>query len=100
MQFKEKTMEDSRAVVVCTKYRGVFFGYLSGPEGAVVTLTNVRMCVYWDTSVRGVLGLASHGPSEKCRITRPVDSISLRGVTAIMDTTDIAVKAWESSPWK
>lgn len=90
---------EERPVVICTKYRGVFFGYAEDTSGATVTLKRARMCVYWDKSLKGVLGLASDGPSESCRIGSRVESIELRGVTASIEVTDAAAEKWESAPW-
>ena len=88
-----------RPVVVCTKYRGVFFGYTEDTTNGTVTLTNARMCVYWHKSLKGVLGLASSGPSKGCRVGDAVERIELRGVTAIIECSDKAVERWEAAPW-
>jgi len=90
---------EERPVVVCTKYRGVFFGYTDHANGDTITLKRARMCVYWDQSLHGVLGLASAGPSDRCRIGNAVDKIDLRGVTAVIEVTPEAVEKWESAPW-
>jgi hypothetical protein len=95
----EEQKKDERPVVICTKYRGVFFGYTNDTSGHTVTLSHARMCVYWEKSIRGVLGLASHGPSSRCRIGNPVQQIELRGVTAVIEVTPEAAKKWEASPW-
>ena len=97
-------MSDSEAagvpVVVTTAHRGVFFGFLAGGRTAkVVDLASAQMCVYWSGDVRGVLGLASHGPSPDCKVTRPVPRITLQDVTAVMDATAEAVVAWQGRPW-
>ena len=91
-----------RAVVITTEYRGVFFGYL--PESADYTAktlepTQVRMCVYWPQQQHGVVTLASTGPVDGSRVTPAAPSILLHGVTAVMECTPEAVKAWESEPW-
>ena len=88
-----------RPVVVCTQYRGVFFGYATDTAGDRVTLKRARMCLYWSKAMRGVLGLASEGPNSECRIGNPVDSIELRGVTAVIECTEQAAAKWEASPW-
>lgn len=90
-----------KAVVVCTKYRGVFFGYVDADKSSngVLHLAHARMCVYWEAAMHGVLGLASAGPSEKCRVSGAVDSIELRGVTAVIDVSSDAVGKWEAAPW-
>lgn len=92
-------------VIVCTDKRGVFFGYVPSAakvplgESAETTLANARMAVYWDASIKGVLGLGSAGPGPKCRVGQPVPSLRLRGIHAVIEPTAIAVSAWESAPW-
>ena len=92
-------MRVERPVVICTKYRGVFFGYAADSHGATVQLSRARMCVYWHSALHGVLGLASDGPSSQCRIGPAVPHIELRGVSAVIEVTPEAVKKWESAPW-
>lgn len=92
--------QNGAPVVVTTEHRGVFFGYLQGNrDSPVVELREAMMCVYWSASVRGVLGLAATGPDAKCRVTPPVPSIMLHKVTAVMEASDEAVKAWLARPW-
>ena len=91
-----------KPVVVTTQYRGVFFGYVEeGAEDAdVVVLDRARMCVYWSADVRGVLGLASGGPSAACRVTHALtEPLRLRGVTAVFGVSPEAVERWERGPW-
>jgi hypothetical protein len=101
------TTTQGKPVLVTTEHRGVFYGFL--PEGVTevtlhpadskaVTLTHARMCIYWSADVQGVLGLASHGPTSGCKITRPVPKITLTEVTAVTDVTEEAVKAWQARP--
>ena len=47
---------------------------------------------------KGFMGLASHGPTNGCKIGRPAD-IELRNITAVVELTKEAVKAWETGPW-
>lgn len=90
-----------KPVVVCTEKRGVFFGYLlddsKSPE--VLVLENARMCVYWSSSVKGVVGLAAEGPLEGCKITAPAPKITLYGVTSIFDCSPAAAENWEKGLW-
>jgi hypothetical protein len=88
-------------VVVTTEHRGVFGGFLekSDEEAKTVVLRDCHMCVYWSQDVKGVLGLAANGPSKGCRVTPVVPKITLQAVTAIMDATDEAGKAWQQRPW-
>lgn len=93
------TTRTSKAVIVTTSHRGVFFGYASGKtSGSTVRLTRARNCLYWSADVKGFMGLAATGPSATCRIGPAVD-VELRDVTAVLDVTPEAVEKWEQSPW-
>jgi hypothetical protein len=97
------TTKSKRPVVVTTEHKGVFFGHVANDHDDTtesVFLTDAQMCVYWDTNVKGVLGLAATGPTSSCKVTAPVPSITLRGVTAVMGASPSAVKAWEAKPWR
>ncbi len=89
-----------KAVLVTTDKRGMFFGTLTELDATTATLTNVRNCLYWDTGMKGFLGLASDGPSAKCRIGPAAPTSVLFGVTSITECTAAAVTSWESAPWK
>ena len=95
-----KATHTGTGIVVTTEKRGVFFGY--GEPGLENTkkITQARMCVYWDTTVHGVVGLAAIGPSKACRVTPAAPEIDLADVTAVMVCTPEAVKAWELGPWE
>lgn len=92
-------------VVVTTSHRGVFAGVLEEhirgvvPDGDRVVLSDARMCVYWDQSARGVVGLASHGPSKGCKITRTTPRAEVLFVDMVLDATPAARVAWEAEPW-
>lgn len=86
-----------RAVVICTDKRGVFFGYTS-ETGETMALRKARMCVYWPTDQRGVLGLSSDGPKKGAKISPATDG-TFMGVTCVLECTEAAVKAWEAAPW-
>ena len=88
-----------RAVLVTTAHRGVFFGYASKVDGETIALKRGRLCVYWSADMKGFMGLASAGPSATCKIGPPAD-IALRNITAVVEVTSDAVKAWEAAPWK
>ena len=89
-------------VVVTTAHRGVFFGYISGPatDAPTIRIERARMCVYWSTDVKGVLGLAATGPSKTCKIGPAVPSITLREVTSVMEASPEAAEAWQTIIWK
>lgn len=88
-----------RPVVVTTAHRGVFFGYASQTDGETIGLKRARLCLYWSSDVKGFMGLASEGPSAKCRIG-PAADITLRSITAVLEVTPDAVTKWEAAPWQ
>jgi hypothetical protein len=87
-----------RPVVVTTAHRGVFFGYAKDTDGEQIKLRGARLCLYWSPDVRGFMGLAANGPSKKCRIG-PAADITLRNITAVLEVSDEAEKAWGDAPW-
>jgi len=96
----------TRPVVVTTEHKGVFFGFIPDKEvflhpadGKALTLEDAQMCVYWSADVQGILGLAATGPSRSSRVTRAVSSLTVTEVTAVIDATGEAVKAWQDRPW-
>lgn len=91
-----KTKE--RAVLVTTAHRGVFFGHATETAGATIKLRAARLCVYWTTDLRGFMGLASHGPSNGCKIG-PAADIELRDITAVVEVSPEAVARWDKAPW-
>lgn len=95
------TAKKKRFVVVTTEHRGVFGGLLNGddPSSSTLTLSDAQMCVYWSSDLQGVLGLASSGPSKGCRVSPAVPKLVLQGVTAVIDATEDAEKAWRARPW-
>jgi len=82
--------------------RGVFMGFIDPKDASLETLVadEVRMAVYWSPDVRGVIGLASTGPTKSCRITAAAKKATLKGVTAVLEITDEALAAWRKEPWK
>lgn len=94
-----KQPKGTKAVVVTTAHRGVFFGYATNVKGETIDLERARLCVYWSADIKGFMGLAATGPRSTCRIG-PAATIQLRNVTAVLTCTPQAVAAWEGAPWK
>lgn len=91
-----------KPVLVTTEHRGVFFGWV--PEDADLAATTqrierARMAVYWSADVQGVLGLAAGGPTAGCRIGPEVPAITLAAVTAVVECSPEAARAWEVAAW-
>lgn len=91
--------QNTKPLLVTTAHRGVFFGYGQATEEKIIRLERARMAVYWSADVKGVIGLAQIGPTARCRIGPPAPKIILQDVTAVMEVSEAAAKAWESEPW-
>jgi len=93
-----KKANGERAVLVTTEYRGVFFGYATDTSGDIISLRAARNCIYWPSSNKGFLGLASEGPHKGSKVG-PAADLELRKITAVAACTPEAVNAWEAAPW-
>ena len=84
-------------LVVCTKQRGVFFGYGEIPEKDITTirLERCRMILAWPEAEHGVMNLANAGPVKGSRVTPPAPTMILNDVDGIMEMTAEAVTQWE-----
>jgi hypothetical protein len=82
-----------RPVIVCTEFKGVFFGYTDDTTGDTIHLKSARMAIYWGTT-RGVMELAEVGPNAKSKISARAN-IEVRKVTAVFEVAEGAVQAWE-----
>src|SRR5690606_14572490 len=94
---------DKVAVLITTDNtkRGVFMGLIDPKDvsNENIMAEEVRMAVYWSKDMKGVIGLASKGPSSTCRISPPAKKALIKGVTAVMEITDEALKNWRKEPW-
>lgn len=88
-----ETATKERAVIVCTEFKGVFFGYSGDTSGDVIQLRGAKMAIYWGTT-KGVMELASTGPTSASNISAPAD-IEVRKVTAVFEVSPEALKKWE-----
>ena len=94
-------MNPLKYVVVTSKDRGVFGGYLADASKAPdqVTLLQCRNCVHWSANVRGFLGLAVTGPLEGSRVGPAAPEVALYDLTSVSVCSPEAVEAWERAPW-
>lgn len=83
-----------RPVIVCTEFKGVFFGYAADTSGDVIHLGQARMAIYWGTT-KGVMQLAATGPTATSKISAAAD-IEIRKVTSVFEVSPAALKAWEA----
>ena len=81
-----------RPVLICTEYRGVFFGYADDTSGDTIHLKDARMAIQWGTD-NGVMQLAATGPTEKSKIGAKCDG-ELRKVTSVFEVTIEAELRW------
>ena len=88
-----KAKLDQRPVIVCTEFRGVFFGYAEDTTGDTIRLAGARMAIYWGTS-RGVMELAETGPTSSSKISAKAD-IEVRKITAIFEVSEAAHAKWK-----
>ena len=83
-----------RPVLVCTEFKGVFFGYAGATAGQdPIHLKRARNCIYWDAKTGGFAGLAEKGPNSNCKIG-PVVDMELRKITCVVEVTSEAERAW------
>ena len=93
----EAAASKERAVIVCTEFRGVFFGYVSGPTKGVdpIELKRARMAIRWGTTT-GIMQLAETGPTANSKISSRAD-LEVRKVSAVFEMTAAAIEAWEKA---
>lgn len=84
-----------RPVIVCTEYRGVFFGYAADTDGDTIKLMAAKMAIRFGAT-RGVLELAHTGPTPSSKISLPAD-ILLHKVTSVLEVTPAAEEAWKNA---
>jgi hypothetical protein len=87
--------------LITTDKRGVFMGYID-PKDAKnkdIEAEEIRMVFRWSEEVRGVVSLAANGPTKNCRVTAAAPKGILHGVTAVLECTPKAEKAFKSEPW-
>lgn len=93
-------MKKKIPVLVTTQHRGVFFG-LANPDltrERIIELTDCRNCLYWSRDTGGFLGLASHGPTNDCRVGKlaPLPVI-LHDITSVSHCTPEAAERWKAA---
>lgn len=100
---KEKKEMKKIAVLITTDNtkRGVFSGFIDPNDvcNQTMIVEELRMAVHWSADMKGVLGLASMGPSKTCKISKAVKKATLQGVTATVELSDEALAKWRKEPW-
>lgn len=85
-----------RPVIVCTEYKGVFFGYATDTSGDVIHLKRARMLIRFGTT-RGLMQTAETGPTLQSKVSARAD-LEVRKITAVMEVTPDAAAVWEAMP--
>lgn len=88
-------MSNQIAVLVTTKHRGVFFGYIDPAfkDNVHLDLETCMCAIYWGTT-RGFQELATTGPTEKSRVGSAAESCRVRDVTSVTTVSQEAEAAW------
>lgn len=86
-----------RPVIITTKHRGVFFGYVEGETVGKdpIELKGAKMAIRWGTT-RGLMELAAVGPNPQSKISLPAD-MEVRDVTAVFEVTPEAEAKWKTA---
>lgn len=92
-------MKKQKYLVVTTAHKGVFAGFGVPTTNKTIRLEQARMCVYWSMDVKGVVGLASDGPTSGCKIGPAAPAMTLQDVTSVMEASQKAEDAWNKQPW-
>jgi len=102
---------ETKNVLITTKHRGVFFAKVSTAQleqykkncsenptapANLVDLKECRMAIYFGTT-KGVMELASTGPTQSSRIGAPADVDIMHDVTAVFSVTDNAAERWNNA---
>jgi hypothetical protein len=90
-------IRDGLPVIVCTEYKGVFFGYTKDDlNKEPIRLTAARCAIQFGTT-GGILELAEKGPTSRSKIGARAPGIRLRKVSAVIELSPQAVVAWEKA---
>ncbi len=88
-----------KAVMVTTKHRGVFFGYVGDDTDInerTLALKNARCAIRWRTT-KGIAELAEDGPNKNSKIGATADIEALHDITGVWSVTEKAEKAWTTA---
>lgn len=90
---------NKKYVMVRTVNAGVFAGFLAGPIGEQITLTDARRIWYWSGAAT-LSQLACRGTSKplECKFPQAVPVVHLLGVCEVIEITPEAKASIESVP--
>ena len=85
-------------VLITTKHRGVFGGFVPAEQdltARTIKVRGMRCAIRWDVQ-GGFLELAERGPGASARIGLPADCHALHDITGVWEITPKAWAAWEA----
>lgn len=91
-----------KGILVTTKHRGVFFGFVDDDQDLNqndIWVQDAKNCIYWDAGIKGFWGLARFGPDEKCKIGPSVPRALIKDVTSVAECTSDAIANWKKEIW-
>lgn len=95
-------------VLITTKHRGVFFAQITEEQliaykqkvssdpnspSVLTDLKTCRMAIYFGTT-KGIMELASDGPTKSSKIGAAADIDVIHDITAVFSVTDKATEKW------
>lgn len=86
-----------KSILITTQHRGVFFAQVEEStdltQKTLTNLKNCRMAIYFGTT-KGVMELATSGPTSSSKIGAVADVDVMHDITAVFSVTDKATEKW------
>lgn len=85
-------------VLVTTKNRGIYYGYMVIDKGpAAVTLAQARVVAEWDCGQEGFLALATKGPRDRAHVSPPCVELTIYDIDTVALVSTEAVEEWDNA---
>lgn len=85
-------------VLVTTKNRGIYYGYLVVDKGPVaVTLAQARVVADWDCGQKGFLALAVYGPRGLANVSPACTELTIYDIDTVALVNPEAVEEWDNA---
>lgn len=92
---------NTQKYIVRTERAGVFYGEIVARVGQEIVMANVRRIHHWQGATE-CIGLATSGviSPDACRITVPIECMTIIGVIEVLPCTELAFERLEKvKPW-
>jgi len=87
-----------KPVLITTKNRGIYYGYLLHDQGPVAcTLTRARVVATWDCGHEGFLALAVRGPRGRAEVSPQCEELTIYDIDTVALVTDAAAEEWDNA---